>query len=48
LNEEKDKKNSLATAHTKLVDKERLYFKITREFLDECKKNEVLQSKLDD
>jgi len=40
---EKDKKNQLTDKYTALLDKERLYFKLTKEFLEECKRNEQLQ-----
>jgi len=46
LNTEKESKVTLTEKYNTVVDKERLYFKATKEFLEECKKNELLQSKL--
>lgn len=46
LNDEKERKNQLTEQHSQLIEKERLYFKATKEFLEECKKNEQLQQKL--
>lgn len=46
LNIEKDSKGKLNEQYTTLVDKERLYYKATKEFLDECRKNEMLLSRL--
>jgi len=36
----------MSTKYADLVEQERLYFKATKDFLEECKKNEILQQKL--
>jgi len=42
LNNEKETKSKINEKYTSLVEKERLYYKATKEFLEECKKNEML------
>jgi len=42
LNNEKDSKTKLTEQHTGLIDKERSYYKATKEFLEECNKNQKL------
>ena len=46
MNVEKDNKNKLTETYSALVDRERLYYKMTKDFLEECKKNEKMQSQL--
>jgi hypothetical protein len=36
----------LGADHQKLVEKQRLYFKLVRDFQDECDKNDALQEEL--
>lgn len=43
---EKDKRDSLNDKYMELVEKQRLYFKTVRDFQEECKKSEIIQSKL--
>ncbi|GFR91723.1 coiled-coil domain-containing protein 93-like [Elysia marginata] len=44
--EEKMKRDQLADQHLDLVEKQRLYFKTVKDFKEECRKNEILLSKL--
>lgn len=40
------KRNSADERYLKLVEKERQYFEMTKEFQEECKKSELLEAKL--
>ncbi|XP_071154810.1 coiled-coil domain-containing protein 93-like isoform X4 [Mytilus edulis] len=44
--EEKMKRDRLNDQHLDLIEKQRLYFKTVKEFKEECRKNEILMSKL--
>ncbi|XP_063964183.1 coiled-coil domain-containing protein 93-like [Lytechinus pictus] len=44
--EEKMKRDQLNDTYLDLVEKQRLYFKTVKEFQEECRKNEILLSKL--
>ncbi|KAI8788977.1 coiled-coil domain-containing protein 93 [Biomphalaria glabrata] len=44
--EEKMKRDQLSDQHQDLIEKQRLYFKTVKEFKEECRKNEILLSKL--
>ncbi|XP_059151423.1 coiled-coil domain-containing protein 93-like [Physella acuta] len=44
--EEKMKRDQLSDHHLDLIEKQRLYFKTVKEFKEECRKNEILLSKL--
>lgn len=46
LNVEQEKHDKLNEQYMALVEKERAYFKTTKEFQEECKKNELLQQRL--
>jgi len=46
FNNEKDAKAKLTEKYSALTEKERLYYKATKEFLDECRKNEMLTNRL--
>ncbi len=46
LNNEKDSKTKISDKFSALVDRERTFYKLTKEFQEECKKNETLQSKI--
>jgi len=46
LSVERDSKLALTEKYNALTEKERQYFKATKEFLEECKRNEALQAKL--
>ena len=46
LTNEKEAKSKLNERYTALAEKERAYYKATKEFLEECKKNETLVSRL--
>lgn len=46
LTQEKDKRYNCNETHMELVDKQRAYFKTVREFQEECKKAEILLSKM--
>nr|XP_047135978.1 coiled-coil domain-containing protein 93-like isoform X1 [Hydra vulgaris] len=43
---EKEKKDKLNDQCTKMVEKQRLYFNTVRDFQEECKKNEIISTKL--
>ena len=43
---EKAKLDEVAESLAALVEKKRLYYKMVKEFQDECKKNDLLMSKL--
>jgi len=44
--EEKMKRDQLGDTHLDLVEKQRTYFKTVKDFKEECRKNEILLSKL--
>ncbi|BFZ01216.1 hypothetical protein BsWGS_04255 [Bradybaena similaris] len=44
--EEKMKRDQLSDQHLDLIEKQRLYFKTVKDFKEECRKNEILLSKL--
>ncbi|XP_005089338.2 coiled-coil domain-containing protein 93 [Aplysia californica] len=44
--EEKMKRDQLSDHHLDLIEKQRLYFKTVKDFKEECRKNEILLSKL--
>ncbi|KAH9524581.1 Coiled-coil domain-containing protein 93 [Bulinus truncatus] len=44
--EEKMKRDQLSDQHQDLIEKQRLYFKTVKDFKEECRKNEILLSKL--
>ncbi|CAL1527703.1 unnamed protein product [Lymnaea stagnalis] len=44
--EEKMKRDQFSDQHLDLVEKQRLYFKTVKDFKEECRKNEILLSKL--
>ncbi|EFA78673.1 hypothetical protein PPL_08132 [Heterostelium album PN500] len=43
---ERSKHSSLSDQYLQLVEQERNYYKFTKEFQEECRKNEILQAKL--
>ena len=44
--EEKMRRDQLSDQYLDLVEKQRLYFKTVKDFKEECRKNEILLSKL--
>jgi len=46
LSKEKKANDQLNERYMKLVEKERTFYKTTKEFQEECKLNEALQAKL--
>ena len=44
--EEKMRRDQLSDQHLDLVEKQRLYFKTVKDFKEECRRNEILLSKL--
>jgi len=44
--DEKMKRDQLGDHHLDLIEKQRLYFKTVKDFKEECRKNEILLSKL--
>jgi len=44
--EEKMRRDQLNDQHLNLVEKQRQYFKTVKDFMEECRKNEILQSRL--